>query len=491
MDIGLFIPPIEGSSTQPSSSMLSENGQTEPPTESGAFSILLNDAVKKIDHPIEPVLQTAVDSHATEALLTDMAGVACSQLCLVQEVATPVAGKAELLSDPTELNGQSLESSPLIQQGLAEALPHDNGTLGSESVSLALPQAGTSDSSVSSSPQSHVDPALVGETSAIPAKQTDPRTQDEPPIRNGRGASANLAPAPPEQPLGEPALAGTVAPVSLTANRKAIVAMEQPGGGSSPSALYLNGNAQSVGGASLDNRPSSVVQHQGEPETAVPGQALPVRMAGGSSEGGQEPFGASAQGDGGGAGFHSNGSETPESGGRGTQSTLFSDLATTARQTQSPPQGIGPSVSTTAEQLKSAQAFLGEDHSATMTAPRGMAQTVQVELPSHEAGPLRVRISMMDHTVHTQFTTDRSDLGAILIGRQDQLQQSLTKSGLELGQFQVHVNQEGRQEASPDRQSRRNGGASEQQPAAQGQSEHSHDQERPNYRSTRTLSLFA
>ena len=98
---------------------------------------------------------------------------------------------------------------------------------------------------------------------------------------------------------------------------------------------------------------------------------------------------------------------------------------------------------------------------------------------------------MTDQMVHTQFTTDRSDLGAILIGRQDQLQQSLTKSGLELGQFQVHVNQEGRQEAFPDRQSRRNGEASEQQQAAQGQSEQSHDQERPNYRSTRALSLFA
>jgi hypothetical protein len=165
-------------------------------------------------------------------------------------------------------------------------------------------------------------------------------------------------------------------------------------------------------------------------------QSLAVRVIEASGGGAQGSFGDPAQGEAEGGPVQLNASGAPESAVRGTQSTLFSDLSTTARQTQSPPQGIGSSVSTTVEQLKSAQAFLGEDHLATMTAPRGTAQTVQVELPSHEAGPMSVRISMMDQTVHTQFTTDRGDLGAILIGRQDQLQQSLAKSGLELGPFQ-------------------------------------------------------
>jgi flagellar hook-length control protein FliK len=93
--------------------------------------------------------------------------------------------------------------------------------------------------------------------------------------------------------------------------------------------------------------------------------------------------------------------------------------------------------------------------------------------------------------VHTQFTTDRNDLGAFLLGRQDQLQQNLTKSGLELGQFQVHIDQRGQQEAFSDRQSRRNGGASEQQPASQDHNQQGQDRERPNHRPTRALSLFA
>lgn len=98
---------------------------------------------------------------------------------------------------------------------------------------------------------------------------------------------------------------------------------------------------------------------------------------------------------------------------------------------------------------------------------------------------------MTDQTVHTQFTTDRNDLGALLFMRQDQLQQNLAKSGLELGQFQVHIDQQGRQEALPDRQSRRNGGASEQQPASQDHNQQAQDRERPNHRSSRALSLFA
>jgi hypothetical protein len=161
-------------------------------------------------------------------------------------------------------------------------------------------------------------------------------------------------------------------------------------------------------------------------------------------------------------------------------------------QAQSSAPGEGLSVVTpAAERLKMTQAFLGEDHSATMTSASGKVQSVHVELSSHDSAPLSVRISMQDQTVHTQFTTDRSDLGAILVGRQDQLQQSLIKSGLELGQFQVHVNQEGRQDAFPDRQPRRNGEASEQQQAAQAHREQSHDQEQPTRRSTRALSLFA
>ena len=126
-----------------------------------------------------------------------------------------------------------------------------------------------------------------------------------------------------------------------------------------------------------------------------------------------------------------------------------------------------------------------------MTSTSGKVQVVHVELPPHDSGPLSVRISMTDQTVHTQFTTDRNDLGTFLLTRQDQLQQSLTKSGLELGQFQVHIDQQGRQEAFADRQSRRNGGESEQQSASQGHNQETQDGERHNHRPLHALSLFA
>jgi len=177
---------------------------------------------------------------------------------------------------------------------------------------------------------------------------------------------------------------------------------------------------------------------------------------------------------------------------RGNQPPLFIDQFTSAQQTQPSLLGAGsPTVTSAADHLKMTQTFLGEDHSATMTSAPGMAQTVHLELPSHDSGPLSVRISMTDQTVHTQFTTDRSDLGQFLLTRQDQLQQNLTKSGLELGQFQVHIDQQGQQEAFPDRQARRNGGASEQQLASQDYNQQAHDRERPNHRPSRVLSLFA
>ncbi|MEO8338970.1 MAG: flagellar hook-length control protein FliK, partial [Nitrospirota bacterium] len=206
----------------------------------------------------------------------------------------------------------------------------------------------------------------------------------------------------------------------------------------------------------------------------------------------QDLFGSDAQGEGEGTFFQSGDSGTPDSMTRDNQSLFFNGQFTSAGQTQSPTQGVGSSVVTPeADHLKMAQTLLGEDHSATMTSAYGKAQVVHMELPSHDSGPLSVRISMTDQTVHTQFVTDRNDLGALLFIRQDQLQQSLTKSGLELGQFQVNVDQRGQQEALPDRQPRRNGEAPDQQPASQDHHQEAQDRERAAHRNSRVLSLFA
>ena len=438
MEIGFLIPQAGDSPATPGPSLLGETGQCQELTEAGIFSVLLNDAVKKMDdtqtpppsdadNPIEPAPLAAVDNYAMEAASIGIAGAACSQLCDVPEAATPVAGKAE-------------------QQPV---LSHD-------------------------------------QQNELSVKHEDSQITNGPAIRNGRSTPANLAPVPFGQPAGDPPLPHTMSSGSLTANQKPIPVMEEQAGGDLPSLAYVNGNAQSPGG------PSPTVPEQGEQETTGPGQALSVRMMGASGAGGQDLSGAFAQGEGEGRLLSSSMAGTPESAARGQQLPHFDALFTPAQQPQPSPQGTGASVVTpAADQLKLTQAFLGEDHLATVTGSRGMAQTVQVELPSHEAGPLSVRISMTEQTVHAQFTTDRSDLGAVLIGRQDQLQQNLTRSGFELGQFQVHINQEGRQETFADRQSRRHGGAPEQQSQSQGHEQHAQDRERPHHRPTRALSLFA
>jgi Flagellar hook-length control protein FliK len=515
MAIGLLNPATDCSTAQPCSNASAEIGQTQQRPQCGAFSVLLKDVVRNIDHgpttqlpdaddPVAPTPVTAVGDQATGPSLTGIVVVSLPQAPDIQEVTSTMADRAESLpiadanasvdqnSSPSQNpNGpavQQLASIPLLLLNPTVAEPSDDRTPGLEPVANNPSQPKTTDTSHASLPQPVFNPNSSNE---VPATQSASPTTNKPASRNGHAAPVHVGPVPLEQPSDASAPSERRPPSSPIPDQGPTPMMENHGSTDLHSTAQGNALVQSLVRPSADIRPSTIIQEQGDPGATPVSQSLAVRVIEASGGGAQGSFGDPAQGEAEGGPVQLNASGAPESALRGSQPSLFSDLSTTARQTQSPPQGIGSSVSTTAEQLKSAQAFLGEDHLATMTAPRGTAQTVQVELPSHEAGPMSVRISMMDQTVHTQFTTDRGDLGAILIGRQDQLQQSLAKSGLELGQFQVHVNQEGRQEAFPDRQSRRNGGASEQQPAAQGQSEQSHDQERPNYRSTRTLSLFA
>lgn len=498
MDIGLLIPPPGRSAAPPSSSALSENGQVQQPTQSGTFSALLKDAAQNTydeqtpplsdaDDPIEPAPSTEADNHATGAALSGIAVALFFQARDFHEVASTVADNAESLQNSTGFNLQSIESIPLLPQGLGVVAPHDDGTLGHEPVPADPPQPWTTDSSINSLLQPVLDHNQSSVTSAI---QEGSRALDVPPIRNGRGAPVDLAPVPLEQLSGDSALLSTLPPGSLISEQGPSPVMENQGARNFPPAAYVNGDVQFLNRPSTVIQPSAIVQEeQGTQETALLGQSLPVPVIGESGGGGQDPFGADAQGAGEGTFFESGPQESVM---RGNQSPLFNDQFTSARQPQSSSQGEGSSVVTpTADNLKMTQALLGEDHSATMTSASGKAQTVHLELPSHDSGPLSVRISMTDQTVRTQFTTDRSDLGALLMGRQDQLQQNLTKSGLELGQFQVHIDQQGRQEAFPDRQSRRNGGASEQQPASQDHNQEAQDRERPNHRPSRALSLFA
>jgi hypothetical protein len=518
MAIGLLIPPTGRSTAQPSSSASAETGQTQQRSRCGAFSAHLKDAVKNTDdeqppsfsdagNPIEPASAIVVDDHAAGAELISTVVMSLSQASDTHEAATPMDDEAESLptananasvnpspnpnpnANPTGPTLQNGESTPLLPQGQTLVAAPDDTTLGHEPVTANPPQVQTTDSSSMSLPQPVPDP---NQSSEALGTQEDAGAANKLAIRNGRGTPAHLAPDSLEQPSDASALSGTRLPSSLISDQGPSSIMENQGSTNLSPAAYGNGVVPSLARPSTDIRPSSMNQEHGDQETTLQGQSLSVRVIQESGGGAQGSFGDPAQGEGGGSFFQFNAAETPESVMRGNQSPPFSDQFMSARQTSPSPQGVGsPVVMSSADHLKLTQGFLAGDQLATMTSTSGTPQTINVQLPFHDSGPLNVRISMTDQTVHTQFTTDRSDLGALLFMRQDQLQQNLIKSGLELGQFQVHVNQEGRQDTLPDRQPRRNDGAADQQSASQDHKPQTHDRDRPDHRPMRTLSLFA
>ncbi len=126
----------------------------------------------------------------------------------------------------------------------------------------------------------------------------------------------------------------------------------------------------------------TMVQEQGTQPTTLPGQSLSVPVIGVSGGGEQDPFGTDAQGAGDETFFRFGESGAPESVTRGNQSQPFNGQFTSAMQAQSSASGEGTSVMTpAADRLKMTQAFLGEDHSATVTSASGKVQSVHVELP--------------------------------------------------------------------------------------------------------------
>jgi hypothetical protein len=501
MDIGLLISQADCSAASTSLSLLSEKDQLQQSAESGTFSALLKNVAQSLsdeqlppfsnaDAPIEPASLSEAGDHATGSALS---GIVVASLFPVQDLPVavgPVAGKTEYLEGFTELHIQSTESTPLLPQSLSAGAFSEDRTMRTEPVPVDSPR--TEDSSIDSLPPPVLNLDRSGET---PARQEIPRATDEPFIRNGRSAPVALPALPPvslEQPSDNPALSTKPLPASLITDQKPAPVMEDQGIKILFPAVSVNVAIQSLERPSTGMQPLAMAQEQGIQATTLPGQSLLAPVIGEGGGGERNPFGTDAHGAGGGNFFRSGESGVSESGTRGNQSQLFNGQFTSALQAQSSPQGEGSSVVTpAADRLKMAQAFLGEDHSATVASASGKAQTVHVELPSHDSGPLSVRISMTDQMVHTQFTTDRNDLGALLFTRQDQLQQSLAKSGLELGQFQVHIDQRGQQEALPDRQSRRNGEAPEQQQASQDRNQQAQDREQPKPRLSRVLSLFA
>ena len=123
-------------------------------------------------------------------------------------------------------------------------------------------------------------------------------------------------------------------------------------------------------------------------------------------------------------------------------------------------------------------------------APVPRTQAVQFDLSPVEFGQLRVRVVLSDHTIHTHMSTDRAELGQMLTGQQEQLSSQLSTAGLDLGRFQVHVDQDRTNQSGQDWQSQAHQGPSQQRRESRSQDS---PQEAPVPSATKTgiLSFFA
>jgi flagellar hook-length control protein FliK len=399
--------------------------------------------------------------------------------------------RAEPAQNDQPPSPQGIEAIPFVPQDGSLVQTHETMATEQDSAVTEAALSATPDLFGHPAQQSPLNPAQAPEVSAMELKQTAPRITEESPIRTG-SATADLGPVPLKPSSADSILPGTSPMGSLIPDQGPSPVVEIQETKNLPAAASVNGAVHtSLDRPSTGIQPPIIVSDQGTPGTTPLGQSLSTMMMGERERGQEESSGADGQGQGEANLFRSRTTGTLESLGRDNQSPLFIDQFTTARQNQSS-LGAGSPTGTpaAADQLKMTQAFLTEDRSSHTAVPE-TAHTVHMDLPTHDSGPLSVRISVTDQMVHTQFTTDRSDLGQFLLARQDQLQQDLTKSGLELGQFQVHINRHGQQEAPPEGQSRRQGEARGDSSPRQQAEQQDQDQKRQHARSIQALSVFA
>ncbi|MEO7861167.1 MAG: flagellar hook-length control protein FliK [Nitrospirales bacterium] len=502
MDIEIRTPLAHRSCASLHPSAVSEKGQLQQSVQSGTFSATLKDAAQNIsrekaseysesDDPIEPIPSPDAEKQPGIALVIGGTLVPTSHALDLQVVSSPEDGHVERTQNSQRSSLPGIESGLSLPQSVSQV--EIQGT-GAEGQAGAVSEAvlSTSTDGRSGSVLDTIVPGQSGDASSMTPRQTISRTTGESRVGNGPVAQADLSSDSLNQSPALSLAPSTMPQDSPISDQETIPLMEHQGARNVLAAAYTNGGGQSLERPGTGIPPSAVIQEQEAEETTLLGQPLTIPVVGDSEARGQDPFGSDAQGRNGEAFFHVMDSGALELATHDNQSSIFNGQFASARQAQSSIGGErAPGLTPQVDQLKTAQALLGEAHAENVISASGKAQTVHVQLPSHDSGPLSVRISMTDQTVHTQFTTDRNELGALLFTRQDQLQHNLAKSGLDLGQFQVHIDQQGRQEALPDRQSRRNGGGFEQQPGPQDQNQQAQDRERPTHRPSRALSLFA
>jgi hypothetical protein len=124
------------------------------------------------------------------------------------------------------------------------------------------------------------------------------------------------------------------------------------------------------------------------------------------------------------------------------------------------------------------------------TVPAPLTHSVQFDLAPADFGQLRVRVVLSDHTIHTHMSTDRAELGQMLTGQQEQLSTQLTAAGLDLGRFQVQVDQERTNHSGQEWSSQPHSGTSQQQRDSRSQ-DRPQDAPVPSETRTGILNFFA
>ncbi len=502
MDIQIQTPSVDRSGASLHSNAFSEKGPLQQSVQSGTFSATLKDVAQNIsrekasedsesDDPIEPTPSSDAEKQPVIAVVIGSTLVPTSLAQDLQVVSSPEDGHVERTQNAQRSSFPGIDSGLSLPQSVSQVEIQGTGAEGQAGATSEAVLSTSTDGRRGSALQPTIVPGQSGDASAMTPNQTVSRTTGESRVWNGRVVQADRSSDPLNQPSSHSLAPRTLPQDSPISDQGTIPLMEHHEARNVLAAVYTNGGGQSLERPGTGIQPSVVIQEQEAEAKTVLGQPLTIPVVG-ASEGRRQAFWADAQGAEGGAVFHETDSGALELATHDNQSSFFNGQLASARQAQSSIDGERASgLTSPVDQLKTARSLLGEAHAENVTSASGKAQTVHVELPSHGSGPLSMRISMTDQTVHTQFTTDRTELGALLFTRQDQLQHNLAKSGLELGQFQVHIDQQGRQEALPDRQSRRNGGGFEQQPEPQDHNQHSQDRDRPAHRPSRALSLFA
>ena len=68
-----------------------------------------------------------------------------------------------------------------------------------------------------------------------------------------------------------------------------------------------------------------------------------------------------------------------------------------------------------------------------------LSRSVVFEVAQPDLGRVNVRVALTNDVVHAHLSSDRPEVGQYLLNGQDRLQTALQASGLDMGQFRVHV----------------------------------------------------